>query len=101
MAAKATWSPESSPQPDPLPAGEGTGNEGRWRAYDYKHLVARGKASLDIFRLRGESLSESDNLPAPEVTAREIVEDLEASWEQFHEIAVDLEVDAGVEPGSG
>jgi type I restriction enzyme M protein len=64
--------------------------DGRWRAYDYKDLVGRDKASLDIFWLKDESLSESDNLPAPHVIAMEIVEDLEAALEQFREVAVDL-----------
>jgi type I restriction enzyme M protein len=73
---KATWSTE---QPD-----------GRWRAYAYDDLIARDKASLDIFWLRDESLSDSDNLPAPEIIAQEIVEDLEAALEQFRLIAGDL-----------
>lgn len=38
---------------------------GGWRAYAYDELVARDKASLDIFWLKDESLSESDNLPSP------------------------------------
>jgi len=63
---------------------------GRWRAYDYKDLVARDKANLDIFWLRDESLEDSDNLPEPGVIAQEIVEDLEAALEQFREIAEDL-----------
>jgi type I restriction enzyme M protein len=37
---------------------------GRWRAYGYAELVSRDKASLDIFWLKDESLSDSDNLPA-------------------------------------
>jgi len=45
---------------------------------------------LDIFWLRDESLSDSDNLPAPEVIAAEIVEDLEAALEQFREILADV-----------
>jgi type I restriction enzyme M protein len=73
---KATWSTDN---PD-----------GRWRAYDYDELVNRDKASLDIFWLRDESLSDSDNLPAPEVIAAEIVEDLEAALEQFREILADM-----------
>jgi type I restriction enzyme M protein len=77
---KATWS-EKSP-------------EGRWRVYSYEELVARDKASLDIFWLRDESLSDSDNLPAPEVIAQEIVEDLEAALEQFMLIVGDLEAKA-------
>jgi type I restriction enzyme M protein len=64
--------------------------DGRWRVYDYQDLVARDKASLDIFWLKDESLEDSDNLPAPEVIAQEIVEDLEAALEQFREIAGDL-----------
>ncbi|MDZ7655295.1 MAG: N-6 DNA methylase [Sulfurimicrobium sp.] len=73
---KATWS-EKNP-------------DGRWREYDYEDLVNRDKASLDIFWLRDESLSDSDNLPAPEVIAAEIVEDLEAALEQFREILADM-----------
>lgn len=65
--------------------------DGRWRAYDYEELMNRDKASLDIFWLRDESLSDSDNLPAPEVIAAEIVEDLEAALEQFREILADME----------
>jgi len=53
--------------------------------------VSRDKASLDIFWLRDESLSDSDNLPAPEVIAAEIVEDLEAALEQFREILADMD----------
>ncbi len=80
---KATWSQYPSPS-------LGTGPDGRWRAYDYDELIKRDKASLDIFWLKDESLSDSDNLPAPEVIAAEIVEDLEAALEQFREILGDL-----------
>jgi type I restriction enzyme M protein len=64
--------------------------EGRWRAYTYDKIAARDKVSLDIFWLRDESLSDSDNLPEPDVLAQEIVDDLEAALEQFREIAGDL-----------
>jgi len=64
--------------------------EGRWRAYDVAELMARDKASLDIFWLRDESLADSDNLPPPDVIAQEIVDDLEAALEQFRLIAGDL-----------
>jgi type I restriction enzyme M protein len=106
---KATWSDKNDPHPNPPPGqGEGkkkkgapdsahpstgsgrTGSEGRWRAYTYDELIARDKASLDIFWLKDESLSESENLPDPDVLAAEIVEDLEAALEQFREIAGDL-----------
>lgn len=48
------------------------------------------KASLDIFWLKDESLSEPENLPDPDVLAQEIVADLEAVLERFREIASDL-----------
>jgi type I restriction enzyme M protein len=62
----------------------------RFRPFSYDELVARDKASLDIFWLRDESLEDTDNLPAPEVIAAEIVEDLEAALAQFAEIASTL-----------
>ena len=39
---------------------------------------------------KDESLEDSANLPAPEVIAREIADDLEAALEQFATIAEDL-----------
>jgi len=66
--------------------------EGRWRAFDYEELIARDKASLDIFWLRDEALEESANLPEPDVIAAEIIEDLRAALEQFEEIQAELEV---------
>jgi type I restriction enzyme M protein len=81
---KATW----SETPSPTDAGEGI--NGRWRVYTYEELIARDKASLDIFWLKDDSLADSDNLPAPEVIAQEIVDDLEAALEQFRLIASDI-----------
>jgi len=63
--------------------------DGRWRACDSAELVARDKASLDIFWLKDDSFSDSDNVSAPEVTAAEIFEDV-AALEQFREILADL-----------
>lgn len=71
--------------------------EGRWRAYSYEDIVARDKASLDIFWLKDDSLADSDNLPAPAVIAQEIVEDLQAALEQFKLIAGDLGADVAEE----
>src|SRR3989475_10273647 len=68
--------------------------DSRWRAYGYDELVARDKASLDIFWLKDESLEDSENLPAPEVIAQETIEDLEAALEQFRLIANDLSNEA-------
>jgi type I restriction enzyme M protein len=58
--------------------------------------MARDKASLDIFWLRDETLTDSDNLPPPEVIAQEIVDDLEAALEQFSLIAGDLGAERAV-----
>jgi type I restriction enzyme M protein len=65
----------------------------RWRACAYDELVARDKASLAIFWLRDESLSDCDNLPAPEIIAQEIVTDLGTALEQCRETAVYLDAD--------
>ncbi len=62
----------------------------RFKRFGYEELVARHKASLDIFWLRDESLEDIDNLPPPAVIAAEIVEDLEAAPAQFAEIATSL-----------
>ena len=43
-----------------------------------------------MFWLRDESLDDAENLPAPEVIAAEIVEDLEAALAEFAEIAGSL-----------
>lgn len=52
--------------------------------------MARDKVNLDIFWLHDESLEDSANLPAPDVLAREIAEDLEAALAQFAEMADEL-----------
>jgi type I restriction enzyme M protein len=63
----------------------------RFRSFSYDELVARDKANLDITWLRDESLENLDNLPAPEVIAREIVEDLTAALAEFEAVAAALE----------
>ncbi|MEN6336780.1 MAG: N-6 DNA methylase [Phycisphaerales bacterium] len=60
--------------------------DGRWRSYTYEELAKRDKLNLDIFWVKDESLSESENLPEPDVLAREIAEDLQAALEQFSQI---------------
>jgi type I restriction enzyme M protein len=73
---KATWTP--------------TTPTGKWRPYDLKDILARDKASLDIFWLKDESLEDSANLPDPEVIAQELVEDLEDALAQLREISAGL-----------
>jgi type I restriction enzyme M protein len=62
----------------------------RFCRFSYQELIGRDKASLDVFWLRDESLEDADNLPAPELIAAEIIEDLEAALAQFAEIASSL-----------
>ena len=64
---------------------------GRWRVFDYAELVGRDKANLDISWLRDESLEDSANLPAPDVLAQEIIDDLEAALEQIKGVLGGLE----------
>jgi len=63
----------------------------RFHSFGYDELVARDKANLDITWLRDESLEDLDNLPAPDVIAREIVEDLTAALAEFEAVAAALE----------
>lgn len=64
----------------------------RFRAFSYDELIKRDKASLDIFWLKDEGLEESENLPEPEVLAKDIAENLESALEQFNSIYDELEV---------
>ena len=63
----------------------------RWKSFSYNEIVARDKANLDITWLRDESLEDLDNLPSPDVLAREIVEDLSAALAEFEAVAAALE----------
>jgi type I restriction enzyme M protein len=73
---KALWSEENP--------------EGRWRCYDYDELLKRDKLSLDLFWIKDKSLTDTDSLPAPDVLAQEVVDDLESALEQFSKIAARL-----------
>ena len=62
----------------------------RFKSFTYEELTKRDKVNLDIFWLKDEAMEESANLPAPEIIAQDIVDDLEAALEQFATIADDL-----------
>lgn len=66
---RPTWSEES---PD-----------GRWRGFDREELLARDKASLDLFWLRDAAMTDLENLPEPEVLAEEIMESLRSALASF------------------
>ncbi|MDB9325565.1 N-6 DNA methylase, partial [Nodularia spumigena CS-590/02] len=69
----------------------------RFRVFSYEELIQRDKVSLDIFWLKDDSLEDSDNLPAPDILALEISEDLEAALELFQGITENLEGKTEVE----
>ncbi|WP_202869114.1 HsdM family class I SAM-dependent methyltransferase [Kribbella antibiotica] len=63
----------------------------RWKSFAYDDLMARDKVNFDMTWLRDDSLEAADNLPAPEIIAREIVEDLTAALAEFEAVAAALE----------
>lgn len=62
----------------------------QFKAFTYDELMQRDKVSLDIFWLKDESLEDSENLPSPDIIARDIAENLESALEQFNGIYEDL-----------
>ncbi|CAG1004694.1 putative type I restriction enzymeP M protein [Burkholderiales bacterium] len=62
----------------------------RFRHFPYDELIARDKASLDIFWLKDDSLDNLDELPPPDVLAQEIIEHLEAALHSFRDVAAGL-----------
>jgi type I restriction enzyme M protein len=62
----------------------------QFKSFTYDELIKRDKVNLDIFWLKDEALEDSANLPAPEIIAQEIMDDLEAALAQFSAITDDL-----------
>jgi type I restriction enzyme M protein len=62
----------------------------RFKHFSYGELMARDKASLDIFWLKDDSLDNLDDLPPAEVLQREIIEHLEAALAAFRDVAAGL-----------
>ena len=91
----ACYNPESRHERKPTWSEENP--DGRWRAYTYDEIIARDKASLDIFWLRDESLEDSAHLPDPDVIAAEIIEDLQAALEELQAISDDLATTPGAQ----
>jgi len=52
--------------------------------------MQRDKTNLDIFWLKDETLEDTENLPPPDILARDITENLQAALEQFNTISEDL-----------
>jgi len=73
---------------EPLSARE---ESERFKRWTYEEIAAREGFNLDIWAdVKDESLTDAENLPAPEVIAEEIVEHLSAALEQFEAVAAQL-----------
>ena len=64
--------------------------DGRWRKFSAEEILARDKTSLDIFWIKDKSFADLDNLPAPDVLADEIIENLQSALESFQELKEQL-----------
>jgi len=62
----------------------------RFHVFTYEELMQRDKVNLDVFWLKDESLEDSANLPAPDILAHEIAENLESALDQFTTISHSL-----------
>jgi len=62
----------------------------RFKPYTFNELIQRDKASMDITFMKDESLEDSENLPPPDVLARDITENLQSALEQFSSIQENL-----------
>ncbi len=73
----------------------------RFRCFGYDELLQRDKVSLDIFWLKDDSLEDAANLPAPDIIASDIIENLEAALEEFSGISEEVEKRQGSASNSG
>jgi type I restriction enzyme M protein len=62
----------------------------RFKFYRYDELIARDKASLDLFWQKDDSLDNLDDLPPPDVLQQEIIDHLEAALAAFRDVAAAL-----------
>lgn len=62
----------------------------RFRYYPVADLLARDKASLDVFWLKDDSLDNLADLPPPDVLQQEIIDHLEAALGAFRDVAAAL-----------
>ena len=63
--------------------------DGRWRAFDREELLARDKASLDLFWLKDASMTDLENLPEPEILVEDIMENLRSALANFEAVTTE------------
>lgn len=61
-----------------------------WSESNPEDLLKRDKLNLDLFWIKDRSRTDTDSLPAPDILATEIADDLETALEQFTKIAARL-----------
>ena len=62
----------------------------RFKSFTYEEIIARDKANLDIIWLKDDSLEDAADLPAPEILAREIMDELQVAIGEFTAIVAAL-----------
>jgi len=73
----------------------------RFKRWTYDELAERPGFNLDVWaEVKDKSLEDAADLPAPEVLAEEIVENLTAAIEQFEAVAADLRGESGDPDGA-
>ena len=88
--SSSSSSSSSSASSTPAPPSAATGRLPVRASCNRHRASRRDKLNLDIFWLKDDSLEDIDSLPAPDVLAAEIVENLEAALEQFRSVAQEL-----------
>ena len=74
----------------------------RFKRWTYEELANRPGFNLDVWAdVQDETLEDAASLPAPEVIAEEIVENLTAALGQFEAVAADLRGDENGRPIAG
>ena len=80
-----------SPRQPLAPKGPTQHTSGRFKAFTYDELIARDKANLDLIWLKDDSIEDAADLPAPDVLAVDIMEELEAALGEFAAIVEGLD----------
>ena len=62
----------------------------RFKKFTYEELLERDKTNLDIIWLKDDLIINPDDLPAPDVIAEEIIENLEAAMVEFEGLLASL-----------
>lgn len=65
-------------------------NSERFRRFSYSDITKRDKTSLDIFWLKDESLEDAENLPPPQVIAKNISENLQSAMKSVNKLVLEI-----------